>query len=228
MRRAEPDERVQDHPAPIGDMQELVARLLAVATDPVDLALAEVIEEREAEIAQIKEEQAAPGDLGQQVQHIQFAVAQGLADIVQAQPALRPDVEESGQLAGQQSRVTLPMLPLPGQAAYHGIQPGLVQGQDARGKGGQLTGRGRHPGGQAGSQAGKQLLQGGQARLAQAQAQGSGGDAHRGKTAQRPRRQQARQSAIAAQSFQHRPQQPQPQVVGCHCTRAATPSLSHS
>lgn len=55
MYRAEPDQCIQDHAVAVIDMQHLIAGLLAVATDPVVAAFAEVVEPGEAEVAQVEE-----------------------------------------------------------------------------------------------------------------------------------------------------------------------------
>ena len=56
MLRTQPDQGVQDHTLLIIDMQQLVAGLLTIATDPVEATFSQIVEPGEAEVAQIEEQ----------------------------------------------------------------------------------------------------------------------------------------------------------------------------
>src|SRR5260370_25742013 len=107
---AKPDDRVQDHAWPIVDMQQLVTGLLARATHPVAAPFGQVVEPGKAEVAQVEEQQAVPRQVFHQRERLAFAVAQGVGDVLDAQPALRAEVKEGSQFSREQRWVAEAML----------------------------------------------------------------------------------------------------------------------
>ncbi len=187
---------------------------------------AQVVEERETEVAQVAEQQAVLWQVCHERERLEFAVAQGVGHVLDAQPALRTDVKEGGEFAGQERRVADPMLTLPGQVAYDRIQFGLIQSEDVAGKGSQRTGRRGKPGLQPGSQLGKQGLQRRVARLLQALHERAVAQAHRGKAPQGVGGQETGQGAVAVNPFQDSPQQAQPQMGRLQRDGAASACLA--
>ena len=118
-------------------MHDVVRRLLPIAANPPQLPLCQSIQEAEAEIAQIEEQQTPFRESSQEVEYIYSAVFMYRLAPFQPQPSLGAQIQQAYQFARKAGRVVRAQGAQGLQIPSHRIESGFIQTEDISSKGGE-------------------------------------------------------------------------------------------
>src|SRR6266487_3729649 len=137
---SQPDQRIQGVVLLIQDVLDLIARLGFEPGDPVVALIGEILEPLETKVAQVRQDQTARGQVLQQQERIERAIAKGIGKQLHMSPLLTTYIKDRRELAHQQTLTFLRQGPGLFTELGDRAQLTLIDGHDAGSEGGQPTG----------------------------------------------------------------------------------------